>query len=160
MFSWWSLCQDWCQLPLTPFHWQPSMCVCVSLSFSRNVKWNVFVLCPIFRNPSATPQGANNLSRDPSLRSHNLNFLVQQIKTYYLVSFGPSPHLAFVIHIKSVVQCTQATGQLSFPCRIMISEHSIQMFRPQLRHTHTSDHACARRGSRWHWCPSRSTSSS
>ncbi|XP_035002821.2 girdin isoform X2 [Hippoglossus stenolepis] len=35
-------------------------------------------------NPSATPQGANNLSRDPSLRIHNLNFLVQQIKTYYL----------------------------------------------------------------------------
>ncbi|XP_070683678.1 girdin-like [Pempheris klunzingeri] len=35
-------------------------------------------------NPSATPQGANKLSRDPSQRIQNLNFLVQQIKTYYL----------------------------------------------------------------------------
>ncbi|XP_069386755.1 girdin-like isoform X5 [Paralichthys olivaceus] len=35
-------------------------------------------------NPSATPQGANNVSRDPSLRIHNLNFLVQQIKKFYL----------------------------------------------------------------------------
>ncbi|XP_031145142.1 girdin-like isoform X4 [Sander lucioperca] len=35
-------------------------------------------------NPSATPQGANKVSRDPSRRIQNLNFLVQQIKTYYL----------------------------------------------------------------------------
>ncbi|KAM7418664.1 hypothetical protein PAMA_016001 [Pampus argenteus] len=35
-------------------------------------------------NPPATPQGANKLSRDPSQRIHNLNFLVQQIKMYYL----------------------------------------------------------------------------
>ncbi|KAL7404929.1 hypothetical protein ABVT39_021243 [Epinephelus coioides] len=35
-------------------------------------------------NPSATPQGANKVSRDPSQRIQNLNFLVQQIKTYYL----------------------------------------------------------------------------
>ncbi|KAM7393782.1 hypothetical protein PAMP_020631 [Pampus punctatissimus] len=35
-------------------------------------------------NPQATPQGANKLSRDPSQRIHNLNFLVQQIKMYYL----------------------------------------------------------------------------
>ncbi|XP_074485145.1 girdin-like isoform X5 [Sebastes fasciatus] len=35
-------------------------------------------------NPSATPQGANKVSRDPSQRIQNLNFLVQQIKAYYL----------------------------------------------------------------------------
>ncbi|XP_034717149.1 girdin-like isoform X2 [Etheostoma cragini] len=35
-------------------------------------------------NPSATPQGANKVSRDPSQRIQNLNFLVQQIKTYYM----------------------------------------------------------------------------
>ncbi|XP_008281086.1 girdin-like [Stegastes partitus] len=35
-------------------------------------------------NPSEAPQGANKVSRDPSQRIHNLNFLVQQIKTYYL----------------------------------------------------------------------------
>ncbi|XP_037618457.1 girdin-like isoform X4 [Sebastes umbrosus] len=35
-------------------------------------------------NPSATPQGANKVSRDPSHRIQNLNFLVQQIKAYYL----------------------------------------------------------------------------
>ncbi|XP_053183082.1 girdin-like [Scomber japonicus] len=35
-------------------------------------------------NPPATPQGANKVSRDPGQRIHNLNFLVQQIKTYYL----------------------------------------------------------------------------
>ncbi|KAK5866476.1 hypothetical protein PBY51_020664 [Eleginops maclovinus] len=35
-------------------------------------------------NPSAAPQGANKVSRDPSQRIQNLNFLVQQIKTYYL----------------------------------------------------------------------------
>ncbi|KAM9363607.1 girdin-like [Symphorus nematophorus] len=35
-------------------------------------------------NPSATPQGANKVSRDASQRIQNLNFLVQQIKTYYL----------------------------------------------------------------------------
>lgn len=44
----------------------------------------------VFRNPSATPQGANKVSRDPSQRIQNLNFLVQQIKAYYLVSFGCS----------------------------------------------------------------------
>uniref|UniRef100_A0A8C4NYH3 Coiled-coil domain containing 88Aa n=1 Tax=Dicentrarchus labrax TaxID=13489 RepID=A0A8C4NYH3_DICLA len=38
-------------------------------------------------NPSATSQGANKVSGDPSQRIQNLNFLVQQIKTYYLVSF-------------------------------------------------------------------------
>ncbi|XP_059185400.1 girdin-like [Centropristis striata] len=35
-------------------------------------------------NPSATPQGANKVSRDPNQRIQNLNVLVQQIKTYYL----------------------------------------------------------------------------
>lgn len=45
------------------------------------------MLCPIVRNPSATPQGANKVSGDASQRIQNLNFLVQQIKTYYLVSF-------------------------------------------------------------------------
>ncbi|XP_068585175.1 girdin [Cebidichthys violaceus] len=35
-------------------------------------------------NPSATPQGAKKVGRDPSQRTQNLNFLVQQIKTYYL----------------------------------------------------------------------------
>nr|XP_046261029.1 girdin-like [Scatophagus argus] len=35
-------------------------------------------------NPSATPQGANKMSRDASQRIQNLNFLVQQIKTFYL----------------------------------------------------------------------------
>uniref|UniRef100_A0A672GK85 Calponin-homology (CH) domain-containing protein n=1 Tax=Salarias fasciatus TaxID=181472 RepID=A0A672GK85_SALFA len=37
-------------------------------------------------NPSAAPQSANKVSRDPSQRIHNLNFLIQQIKIYYLVS--------------------------------------------------------------------------
>ncbi|XP_038570145.1 girdin-like isoform X4 [Micropterus salmoides] len=35
-------------------------------------------------NPSAAPQSANKVSSDPSQRIQNLNFLVQQIKTYYL----------------------------------------------------------------------------
>ncbi|KAM4583940.1 girdin-like isoform 2-T2 [Odontesthes bonariensis] len=35
-------------------------------------------------NPSAAPQGANKVCRDPSQRIQNLNFLVQQIKTFYL----------------------------------------------------------------------------
>ncbi|XP_068445070.1 girdin-like isoform X5 [Clinocottus analis] len=35
-------------------------------------------------NPSATPHGAKKVSRDPSQRIQNLNFLVQLIKTYYL----------------------------------------------------------------------------
>ncbi|KAK9539723.1 hypothetical protein VZT92_002225 [Zoarces viviparus] len=35
-------------------------------------------------NPSATPQGAKEVGRDPSQRIQNLNLLVQQIKTYYL----------------------------------------------------------------------------
>ncbi|XP_019115753.2 girdin isoform X5 [Larimichthys crocea] len=35
-------------------------------------------------NPSATPPGANKVSRDPSQRIQNLNVLIQQIKTYYL----------------------------------------------------------------------------
>ncbi|XP_060907042.1 girdin-like isoform X2 [Labrus mixtus] len=35
-------------------------------------------------NPSAASQGANKVSRDPSQRVQNLNFLVQQIKTFYL----------------------------------------------------------------------------
>ncbi|XP_017272316.1 girdin isoform X3 [Kryptolebias marmoratus] len=35
-------------------------------------------------NLSAAPQGAKTVSRDPSQRIQNLNFLVQQIKTYYL----------------------------------------------------------------------------
>ncbi|XP_037546447.1 girdin [Nematolebias whitei] len=35
-------------------------------------------------NPSAAPQGATNTCRDPSQKIQNLNFLVQQIKTYYL----------------------------------------------------------------------------
>ncbi|XP_071360179.1 girdin-like isoform X2 [Trachinotus anak] len=39
-------------------------------------------------NPSATPQGANKVSRDASQRIQNLNFLVQQIKTYYLDNLG------------------------------------------------------------------------
>lgn len=45
------------------------------------------MLCPIVRNPSA----ANKVSRDASQRIQNLNFLVQQIKTYYLVSFVSRP---------------------------------------------------------------------
>ncbi|XP_031720295.1 girdin [Anarrhichthys ocellatus] len=35
-------------------------------------------------NPSATPQGAKEVGRDPSQRIQNLNLLVQQIKRYYL----------------------------------------------------------------------------
>ncbi|XP_029001692.1 girdin isoform X5 [Betta splendens] len=35
-------------------------------------------------NPSIAPQGANTVSRDPGPRAQNLNFLIQQIKTYYL----------------------------------------------------------------------------
>ncbi|XP_030279830.1 girdin-like isoform X4 [Sparus aurata] len=35
-------------------------------------------------NPSAAPQGASKVSRDASHRIQNLNFLVQQIKSYYL----------------------------------------------------------------------------
>ncbi|XP_067355427.1 girdin isoform X3 [Channa argus] len=35
-------------------------------------------------NPSVTPQGTNRVSKDPSQRIQNLNFLVQQIKSYYL----------------------------------------------------------------------------
>uniref|UniRef100_A0A7N8YQK0 HOOK N-terminal domain-containing protein n=1 Tax=Mastacembelus armatus TaxID=205130 RepID=A0A7N8YQK0_9TELE len=38
-------------------------------------------------NPPATPQGANKVSRDSSQMIQNLNFLVQQIKTYYLFFF-------------------------------------------------------------------------
>uniref|UniRef100_A0A669EB90 Girdin n=1 Tax=Oreochromis niloticus TaxID=8128 RepID=A0A669EB90_ORENI len=35
-------------------------------------------------NPSAASQGAKKMSKDPSQRIQNLNFLVQQIKTFYL----------------------------------------------------------------------------
>ncbi|KAM3624215.1 uncharacterized protein V6R79_020705 [Siganus canaliculatus] len=35
-------------------------------------------------NPSATPQGPNKVSLDASQRIQNLNYLVQQIKAYYL----------------------------------------------------------------------------
>uniref|UniRef100_A0A3Q4N6K1 Uncharacterized protein n=1 Tax=Neolamprologus brichardi TaxID=32507 RepID=A0A3Q4N6K1_NEOBR len=35
-------------------------------------------------NPSASSQGAKKMSKDPSQRIQNLNFLVQQIKTFYL----------------------------------------------------------------------------
>ncbi|XP_076001814.1 girdin-like [Genypterus blacodes] len=35
-------------------------------------------------NPSAAPQGANKVSRDPSQRVQNLSLLVHQIRTYYL----------------------------------------------------------------------------
>lgn len=35
-------------------------------------------------NPPPTPQGAKKVNRDPSQRIRNLNFLIQQIKTYYL----------------------------------------------------------------------------
>ncbi|KAK2815746.1 hypothetical protein Q5P01_026213 [Channa striata] len=35
-------------------------------------------------NPSVTPQAANTVNRDPSQRIQSLNFLVQQIKTYYV----------------------------------------------------------------------------
>ncbi|XP_041840071.1 girdin-like isoform X2 [Melanotaenia boesemani] len=35
-------------------------------------------------NPSAAPQGAHKVCRDPSQSIQNLNFLVQQIRTYYL----------------------------------------------------------------------------
>ncbi|XP_076584178.1 girdin-like isoform X1 [Chaetodon auriga] len=35
-------------------------------------------------NPSATPQGANKVSSDAGQRIQNLNFLIQQIKTFYL----------------------------------------------------------------------------
>ncbi|KAF3687285.1 Girdin Akt phosphorylation enhancer [Channa argus] len=37
-------------------------------------------------NPSVTPQGTNRVSKDPSQRIQNLNFLVQQIKSYYLLT--------------------------------------------------------------------------
>lgn len=57
------------------------------------------MLCPVVRNPSATPQGANKVSRDPSHRIQNLNFIVQQIKTYYLVSLVP--HIVcYITHIQ------------------------------------------------------------
>uniref|UniRef100_A0A3B4F4B9 Girdin-like n=1 Tax=Pundamilia nyererei TaxID=303518 RepID=A0A3B4F4B9_9CICH len=36
-------------------------------------------------NPSASSQSAKKMSKDPSQRIQNLNFLVQQIKTFYLV---------------------------------------------------------------------------
>ncbi|XP_029365594.1 girdin [Echeneis naucrates] len=35
-------------------------------------------------NPSATPRSANKVNKDPGQRIQNLNYLVQQIKTYYL----------------------------------------------------------------------------
>lgn len=41
-------------------------------------------LCPV-RNSSASPQGANKVSRDPNQRIQNLSLLVQQIRTYYEV---------------------------------------------------------------------------
>lgn len=65
------------------------------LGNSRNVELNAFMLYLLFRNPPATPQGANKVNRDPSQRVHNLNYLVQQIKTYYLVSVGCFLHWFF-----------------------------------------------------------------
>lgn len=41
-------------------------------------------VCPI-RDPSASPQGVNKVSRDPNQRIRSLSLLVQQIKTYYQV---------------------------------------------------------------------------
>lgn len=37
------------------------------------------------RDPSASPQGVNKVSRDPNQRIRSLSLLVQQIKTYYQV---------------------------------------------------------------------------
>ena len=70
------------QLPLTPLRWQPFVCLWIA------EMWSKMPFYVVFRNPSATPQGANKMIRDPGQRIQNLNFLVQQIKTYYLVSFG------------------------------------------------------------------------
>uniref|UniRef100_A0A3B3XJT5 HOOK N-terminal domain-containing protein n=1 Tax=Poecilia mexicana TaxID=48701 RepID=A0A3B3XJT5_9TELE len=44
-----------------------------------------FSCFPIFRNPSAATQCPNKVCRDPGQRIQNLNFLVQQIRSYYLV---------------------------------------------------------------------------
>lgn len=94
------------------------------------------MLCPVVRNPSATPQGANKVSRDPSQRIQNLNFVVQQIKTYYLVSLVPHV-ICYITHIQP--------ARLSFFLhQIMISEHLMWISQLQLSLTmHTLDHACS-----------------
>lgn len=52
---------------------------------------------PLFRNPSAAPQGAKNICKDPSQKIRSLNFLVQQIKTYYLVSASMFFNVPFLV---------------------------------------------------------------
>lgn len=47
-------------------------------------------VCPI-RDPSASPQGVNKVSRNPNQRIRSLSLLVQQIKTYYQVRLVRSP---------------------------------------------------------------------
>lgn len=59
---------------------------CLLVGLKMAVMSSKTLLCYIFRNPSASSQGAKKMSKDPSQRIQNLNFLVQQIKTFYLVS--------------------------------------------------------------------------
>lgn len=106
------------------------------------------MLCPIFRNPSAAPQSANKVSSDPSQRIQNLNFLVQQIKTYYLVSFGCSLPLFCYLPVSYIKY--PSFRLLSFPS-LSTSDYDIWTFNldfsilPQFASsvTHTLAHTCA-----------------
>lgn len=60
--------------------------------------------CLPYRGPSVTPQGAAEVSLAPSQRIQNLNLLVQQIKSYYLVSVRRSS-----LHHKSTLHSAPHT---------------------------------------------------
>uniref|UniRef100_A0A665T893 Uncharacterized protein n=1 Tax=Echeneis naucrates TaxID=173247 RepID=A0A665T893_ECHNA len=81
LVTWVSDAERFDSLPKTPG------CHLIDLE-KRGVK--CLYVVPILSNPSATPRSANKVNKDPGQRIQNLNYLVQQIKTYYLVSFGCS----------------------------------------------------------------------
>lgn len=112
------------------------------------------VVFPVDRNPSAAPQGASKVSRDASHRIQNLNFLVQQIKSYYLVSFDSQPY--YTLYGASELRAAKLS--ISLYIGLWYLNIRFRLFTSSI--THALAHTCAKPESRWHSCPSRSTSPS
>uniref|UniRef100_A0A4W6C299 Coiled-coil domain containing 88Aa n=1 Tax=Lates calcarifer TaxID=8187 RepID=A0A4W6C299_LATCA len=74
-------------------------------------------------NPSATPQGVNKASRDPSQRIQNLNFLVQQIKTYYLVNLNVSINSHVYFQCEKKEEYIERIQTLDFDTKAAIAAH-------------------------------------
>lgn len=101
------------------------------------------MLCPIFRNPSATPPGANKVSRDPSQRIQNLNVLIQQIKTYYLVSFVSQTYdMLYNVSKLPAVKLSIHLSTSDYDIRTFcLGFSTLLQFVSSI--THTLDHTCA-----------------